>query len=31
MISPKDSINKTSLKRHLNAENLTKNIRDIGY
>ena len=31
MISPKDSISKTSLKRRLDAEDLIKGIRDIDY
>ena len=31
MISPKNSISETSLKRRLDAEDLTKGIRDIGY
>ena len=31
MISPRDSISETSLKRRLDAKNLIKNIRDIGH
>ena len=31
IISPKDSISKTSLKRRLDAENLIRGIRNIGH